>query len=259
MTRPPPPVEFGDQPAHEKDSMRRLTLLALLLTVVATACKIETNFHARINASGSGVIIAEVGMDEEAQTFLLTGENTDPFEGNDLSDCVGARTSEDQRGELHFWVIECDIASLEEFEATMTSTENTFMQSFDITVTDSLVTVTGSATAEESLGEDTEGFDPSVLEDSISANLRITMPGRIIEHNADSVDGNTLTWEIPILGGTLNVSAQSDPRGTPAGGGSGGFPIWLIVVIVVVVLLALYLFMQSKKKGAAASPPPAAA
>ncbi|HEX5630896.1 MAG TPA: hypothetical protein VFY15_04490 [Acidimicrobiia bacterium] len=242
--------------------MRRLILLAALLALVATACKIETNFGANIRADGSGTIVAEVGMDEEAQGFLLSG-GTDPFEGNDLADCVGARTSEENRGDLHFWIIECDVDDITEFETTMTDTDNTFLESFDITVTDTLVSVSGRASADETLGEEAGEFDPAVFEDAISANLRITMPGRILDHNADSQDGNTLVWVIPVLGGTLDVSASSDPTGTPAsGGGGGGIPTWLIAVIVVVVLAGLYyLYMQNKKKGggaSAADAPPAA-
>lgn len=240
--------------------MRRLILLAALLALVATACKIETNFGANIQADGSGTIIAEVGMDEEAQGFLLSGGD-DPFEGNDLADCVGARTREEDRGDLHFWIIECDVADITEFETTMTDTDNTFLESFNITVTDTLVSVSGRASAEDTLGEESGEFSPEVFEDAISANLRITMPGRILDHNADSQSGNTLVWVIPVLGGTLDVSASSDPSGTPSGGGGGGVPTWLIAVIVVVILAGLYyLYMQNKKKGGGASadtPPPA--
>ena len=154
------------------------------------------------------------------------------------------------------------LADLTEFENTLTNTDNTMLSSFDITVTDTLVTVTGTASAEDSIGSQAEGFDPTVLEDSISANLKVTMPGRIISHNADSQSGNTLTWKIPVLGGTLDVQASSDPTGTPASGGGGGFPIWLIAVIAVVVLGGgYYLWTQNKKPGGgvapADTPPPA--
>ena len=240
--------------------MRRLIVLASLLALVATACKIETNFGAVIGADGSGTMVAEVGLDEEAQGFLLT-DSTDPVEGNDLAECEGARTREENRGDLKFWIIECDVDDITEFESMMSTSENTFIQDFNITVTDTLVTVSGTASAEDTLGSEAEGFDPTVFEESISANLKITMPGRILEHNADSQSGNTLTWEIPVLGGTLDVQASSDPTGNPAGGGGGGFPIWLIAVIVVVVLgFVYYLYTQNKKKGDAASaatPPPA--
>lgn len=242
--------------------MRRLIVMASLLALVATACKIETNIGAIINADGSGTIVTEVGMDEEAKGFFLSEEGADPFEGNDLADCEGARTREEQRGDLTFYIIECDVADITEFEDTMTSTENTMLTSFDITVTDTLVSVSGTASAEDALGSDVEGFDPALLEESISANLKITLPGRILDHNADSQSGNTLTWDIPILGGTLDVEASSDPSGTPASDGGGGFPLWLIAVIVVVVLGGgYYLWTQNKKKGGAApadTPPPAA-
>jgi len=165
--------------------MRRLIVLASLLALVATACKIETNFGAVIGANGSGTMVAEVGMDEEAQGFLLT-DTTDPFEGNDLAECEGARTREENRGDMKFWIIECDVDDITEFESMMSTSDNTFIQDFNITVTDTLVTVSGTASAEDTLGSEAEGFDPTVFEESISANLKITMPGRILEHNADS-------------------------------------------------------------------------
>lgn len=244
--------------------MRRLIIMASLLAIIATACKLETNVGAIINADGSGTIITEVGMDEEAKGIFLA-DGTDPFSGNELADCPGATTREEQRGDLTFYVIECDVADISAVEDTLTQTENTMLSSFTVTVTDTLVSVNGVASAEDTLGSQAEGFDPSVFEESISANLKITMPGRITDHNADSQDGNTLTWSIPVLGGTLNVSAQSDPNGTPAsGGGGGGFPTWLIAVIVLVVLGGgYYLWSQNKKKksgGAAPTDaPPAAA
>src|SRR3972149_3304499 len=241
--------------------MRRLIVMASLLALVATACKIETNIGAVINANGSGTIVTEIGMDEEAKGFFLPEAGADPFEGNALADCEGARTREEQRGDLTFYIIECDVADITEFENTLTSTENTMLTSFDITVTDTLVSVSGTASAEDALGSEVEGFDPALLEESISAHLKITLPGRILNHNADSQSGNTLTWDIPILGGTLDVEASSDPSGTPAGGGGGGFPTWLIAVIVVVVLGGGdYLWTQNKKKGTPApadTPPPA--
>lgn len=243
--------------------MRRLIIMASLLALVATACKLETNIGAIINADGSGTVVTELGMDEEAKGIFLQ-DGADPFEGNDLSTCEGAERSEEQRGDMTFYILACDIADLAEFEQALTSSENTMLSTFDITVTDTLVTVSGTADASNTLGSEAEGFDPAIFEESISANLKITMPGSIIEHNADSRNGNTLTWEIPVLGGVLDVQASSNPAGTPASGGDGGgFPTWLIAVIAVVVLGGgYYLWTQNKKKDGAAptdTPPPAPA
>jgi len=241
--------------------MRRLIVMASLLALVATACKLETNIGATINADGSGTVVTELGMDEEAQGVFLA-DGTDPFDSEELSSCEGARTREEDRGDLHFWIIECDMADITALENTLTTSQNTMLSSFDITVTDTLVSVSGTASAEDTLGSQAEGFDPTIFEQSISANLKITLPGHIISHNADSQSGNTLTWKIPVLGGTLDVQASSDPSGSPAGGGGGGFPMWLIAVIAVVVLGGGYYFWtQNKKKGGAAptadTPPPA--
>ncbi|MEX0825372.1 MAG: hypothetical protein WD184_01235 [Acidimicrobiia bacterium] len=233
--------------------MRRLIVLAALVAVVASACKIETNFGVVINADGSGTIKAEVGMDDEAQQFLLT-EGGDPFEGNDLSEVPGAVQTTETRGDLDYWIIEVPVADVTQIEEDVTSAENSLLSEFDVEVTDTLITVRATAAAEDAIGEDTEGFDPSVLEDSLSFNVRITLPGKILEHNADSREGNTLIWAVPILGGTLDVQAQSDPSQPEDGGGGGGIPMWVwIAIAAAVVAGAVYYFMQQQKK-AGASP-----
>ena len=42
----------------------------MMLALLATACRIESNLIAEINSDGSGVIGAEIGYDEEAATFI---------------------------------------------------------------------------------------------------------------------------------------------------------------------------------------------
>ena len=75
------------------------------------------------------------------------------------------------------------------------------------------------------------------------------MPGSIGSHNADRRDGNTLFWDISVLGGTLNIQAESDPTGTPASGSSDGFPVWAYGVIAAVLLGALYYFRKGNSGG----------
>jgi len=146
--------------------------------------------------------------------------------------------------------------------------DDSLLSNLEITVSDDLVTVIGSASADDSLGGgDTAGFDSGLLEDAISANVYFTMPGSILSHNADRQDGNTLLWEIPVLGGTLDIQAESDPTGTPASGDSSdGFPVWAYGVIAAILLGALYYFRKGKSGGSdelapsdndAPPPPPA--
>ena len=234
--------------------MRRLIVMASLLALVAMACQIETNFGVVINADGSGLIVAEVGMDETART-LLGDELGDPFEGNDMSDVPDAVQRTETRGDFMFWIIEVPVDDVTQIENEVVGADNSLLTGFDVTVTDTLVSVSANATASEAMGDDLEGFDPAQLEDALSFNVRITMPGRITSHNADEQEGNTLIWSVPLFGGALDVQAQSDPS-QPAGGGGGGIPVWVWIAIAAVVIAAgLYWYMQQQKsKGGGATP-----
>jgi len=229
--------------------MRRLIVLASLLALVAMACKIETNFGVVINADGSGKIVAEVGMDQDAQN-LLGDQIGDPFEGNDLSQVPNAVKRTETRGDFTYWIIEVPVDDVTQIENEVVGAENSLLTTFDVQVTDTLVSVSASATASEAMGDDFEGFDPSTLEEALSFNVRITMPGRITSHNADDQEGNTLIWKIPLFGsGGLDVQATSDPTQSPAGGGGGGIPIWVWIAIAAVVIAGgVYWFMQQQKK-----------
>jgi len=226
--------------------MRRLIVVAALLALVATACKLETNFGAVINADGSGTIIGEIGLDDEAAELFLEG--ADPFDGNELADAPGARTRQERRGDLTYYIVEIDVDDITDAEQQLIDNESSLLSNLDISVTDDLVTVSGTASADDTLGGESDGFDPAVFEDSISASVYFTMPGAISEHNADRRDGNTLYWDIPVLGGTLDIQAQSDPRGTPASS-SDGFPVWAYGIIAAVLLGGVYYFMQSRSGG----------
>ena len=232
--------------------MRRLIVLAALVALVATACKLETNFGAVINADGSGTIIGEIGLDDEAAELFLQGE--DPFEGNELTDLEGARTKEERRGDMTYYIVEVDVDDISEAEQELIDGDNSLLSNLDISVTDTLVTVTGSASADESLGGEADGFDPEVFEDSISASVYFTMPGSITSHNADRQDGNTLYWDVPVLGGTLEIQAQSDPTGTPASGSSDGFPTWAYGVIAVLLAAAAWYFLRGRSSDDDAAP-----
>lgn len=237
--------------------MRRLFALAAVLVLVTAACKIETNFGAVINADGTGTVIIELGVDEEAAQFFLDG--TDPFADQELADAPGARTREEKRGDLTFYIVELDVDDVTEMQEGLVGAEGGVLNDLTITVTDDRVTVSGSASAEESVGE-AEGLDLDIA-DIFSASVYFTMPGGIVSHNADRQDGNTLYWDVPLTGGDLNIQAESDPNGTPASGGGGGFPVWAIGLLAVAVLAAAWYFMKGRSGGAAPAaaadtPPP---
>ena len=79
----------------------------------------------------------------------------------------------------------------------------------------------------------------------------LSMPGTVTSHNADEVlaDGS-LRWELPLLGGTTELHAESEFGGS-------GFP-WLFVIIALVVVIGIAalvgaITMSSRKEKQAVS------
>lgn len=228
--------------------MRRLALWAALLALVAVGCKIETNFIATIDADGSGTVTAEVGVDEEAQNLLFEG--SDPSEDIGLNDAPGATTRVEERDGLTFYIVEAPFANTAELESFMAESDDSFLTDFSVTNTGDRVTVSGTMSGEDSdFTGDLDGFSPEQLEDTFSAHVRIKMPGRVLSSNADDVLGDgTLSWDVPLFGGTVNLQAESDPN--QAADTGGGFPIWLLAIIGVAVVGAILWFMNNRNADA---------
>ena len=229
--------------------MRRLLALTAILALVTAACRFETNFEAQINADGTGLFIAEIGVDDEARE-LLEGfsEGGDIFEGNDLGNVPGATQREETRGDMTFFIIEVPATDVTQLEEGAIAADNTLFENLDISVTDTLVSVNATVGSEGALEGADELVTPEILKDSFSASVRLRLPGKILEHNADRKSGNLLTWEVPLDGTELVVTASSDPTGTPESDGGGGFPVWLIIVLVVAAGGGIAYFASKRKK-----------
>jgi len=228
--------------------MRRISALAMVLALLAVACKIETNVVADLNADGTGTVMFEVGFDEEAQGLFL--QDTDPFDEAP----PGATTSEETRNGIRYFQFTLPFNDAEELTQLMLESDQAPFETFSASFSATSVKI-DARTAAEGGGffseSDLEGFSPDQLEDSLAANIVITMPGKVISSTADSSDGSTLTWKVPLFsGGALTVQAESDP--TQEGGSGGGFPVWLIAVIVVVVAAGAFFFLRSRQSAPAA-------
>ncbi len=238
--------------------MRRLLPLLALLVLLTTACRIETNIGAQINADGSGVISVEIGLDDEAADVMEQfGGGEDPFAENPLADYPEAEFREETRGGMNFRIWSAQVEDIEAvLQEQMVSGPDNFIEELSLDITPNRVEVVGRTSAGASMG-DLEGIGDFMsaeeLVESFVFNLRLTLPGKILEHNADAKDGNTLTWRIPITGETLDVRAVSDPTQSEG----GGFPIWAIIVIAVVVVAGIgAIALLGRKRGRAAAPPP---
>jgi hypothetical protein len=227
----------------------------MLLALLASACRLESNLVAEINADGSGVIGAEIGYDEEAAAFFEQfTEGEDPFADSPMAGIPGAVTREEDRGGMHYVIstaeVEDIVAALDE---AIAADENGLVRDLSITISETRIEIAGNAGMGAAL-EGAEGMlSPEQLEESLGANVRLTLPGAILEHNATSRDGNTLTWALPISGEEIEITAVSDPTGSEG----GGFPVWAIIVIAVVAVGGIgAILLLGRRRGAPASPPP---
>ncbi len=229
--------------------MRRLTAFALLLSLVAVACKIETNVVATLEADGSGTVMFEGGFDDEAQDLFL--QDTDPFDEAP----PGATTSQETRGDLQYFQFALPFSSAEELAQLLLESDQAPFETFSASFSPESVTVSAT-TGSEGGGffdsGDLEGIDADTLEESISANIVITMPGRIVSSNADETDGSTLTWKVPLFGGALDLQAESNPS-EAAEGGDGGGALVPIIIVIVLLAAAVGVFLVSRNRSGSSS------
>lgn len=234
--------------------MRRLIPLLMLLALISTACRIESNLIADINADGSGVIGAEIGYDEEAASFIEQfTQGEDPFADSPMAAMPGAQSREEDRGGMHFLISTVEVEDIAAaIEQSAAADPNSLVQEFSVTVTANRVEVTGRGSLAGAMAGAEGMLSPDQLAESVSANIRLTLPGAILESNATSQDGNTLTWALPIAGGDVEISAVSDPTRSPG----GGFPLWAIIVIAAAAVAAIgAVVLYSRRRGGAATPP----
>ena len=81
--------------------------------------------------------------------------------------------------------------------------------------------------------DDPEALD--ALDQGLSYTVRLSLPGRLTEHNADRVEAGEAVWELDVTAAEARVlSARSQPASGPAAGLVAG----AIVAVVVLAVLA---------------------
>lgn len=242
--------------------MRRILILVAALALLTTACKIEINANIDINADKSGTIAIELGLDDEFADLMasMSDEPFDPttmFEDMDLESAPGAVQSEETRGDMTFYIVTIPVDDITDPQDLGGQAAEGLTEDITVTFTDELVSVVASVDASEALGGggELDMFTPEMLAESFAVNIRITMPGEILSHNADSQDGNTLTWNVDLAaGGALDIQAESDPRASE----SSGIPIWVFIAAGAVLVALIGWFLMKSRGGSKPAATPAA-
>jgi hypothetical protein len=210
-----------------------------VLAVLLAGCQFRLGTDIAIGPDGAGTLEVSIGLDAQLRA-LLTDAGMDPREG--LEEAAAAagevwRVDVDELSEdggegllVRMRASFDDPAELEDHLRAITSQmdediDGQVLDRFRVGVDDSgVVTVDGVAglvlpTVVGARGDGVafDGDDLARLieergDELVRYDLRVTLPAPPVEHDADEVDGATLTWHLPV-GETRSIAAVSDvPR-----------------------------------------------
>ena len=231
--------------------MKKLLLVVAGIALLAVACRAEMNVLVDINEDRSATATFEFGVDKDLQDLVeSSGGTTDDLLGELDLGAEGGETVTRTEGDMTYTGMKMEFADIDDMAAELAGKDGSdaLFNDFSFVMDDTSAEVNASITApEQDAGE--LGIDPAALTgDIFTANLILTMPGTVVEHNADEVlaDGS-LRWDLPILGGEKDVYARSEF------GGSTIPWLWIILGIVLVlgiiaVIVAVVLGKKQQKQ-----------
>lgn len=237
----------------------RLLGAVVVLGVLASACQLRIATDVSIGRGGAGTMMLALGLDQELDT-LLTDSGADPARGVDELAAtapdwsVSAEPVDGGGRELRF---EAEFGGPLEFrdltlglQSALSPDDGALFRDLEIRVAgDGSVTFSGEAglalpttTGAEGDGVAFDGDDLAALiaeqgDRVVRYDLRVTLPADPVEHDADTAEGATLTWQLPV-DGMRSVRAVSAPPTTSLFMVIGGvFGVTLLVVALLVVVL----------------------
>jgi len=218
--------------------MRKYLFIFAFAALVLTACRAESNIIIDIEDDGSATVSAEIGFDEEMLDLLSqTGDDPAELFTEELPpEAEGFESYSRINGDMTYYGFSGPVDDLENDALLVLGQE--FVSDFgafsyttdgDEAILEASIV---SADVGGSLGD--LPIDPTdITGDIFSANLIVSMPGTVVEHNADEVlsDGS-LVWNIPLTG-SIDVVAVSD-----TGSGSAAWVWWLVIGVLAIGIIA---------------------
>jgi hypothetical protein len=218
--------------------MRKYLFIFALAALVLAACRAESNIVIDIEEDGSATISAEIGFDEE-MLDLLSQTGDDPaelFTEELLPESEGFESYSRAAGDMTYYGISGAVGDLENDALLILGQEFVSdFAAFSYTTDGDVATLEASiVSADIGGGLGDLPIDPTdITGDIFSANLIVSMPGTVIEHNADEVrDDGSLVWNIPLTG-AIDVVAVSD-----VGSGSSAWIWWVIIGVLAIGVIA---------------------
>lgn len=205
----------------------------MLAAVVLAGCNLAVGVDVAVNADGSGELELAFRLDEQLAASL-EADGFDPAFGFDqLENAAPEWRVEVDRGDGVEVRVRAPFADQAELDQRVTALndqvdiveDGAILGALRVDVADDgLVTVAGEATLvlPATTGATGDGvvFDGDDLrallaeqgEQVLRAEVRVRMPGPVLDSNADTVEGSTATWTLEIDETTsLEASAQPEP------------------------------------------------
>ena len=205
--------------------VRVVTLLVALLTLAA--CELDVTTEVAVDRDGSGQVGLGFALDA-ALLAQLDAAGVDPTA--ELTAAVAAtpgwevaRSSDDDGLSVTATMRGDDPASLtaalRELTAGLSEDDPAVEVDLELRVDDDgAATLDGTAQLRPPAGpgvidaDDDRAEMVALLERSVHATLVVTLPGPVTGHDADDLDGRTLTWQLPT-DRRVEVSARADAPG----------------------------------------------
>ncbi len=216
--------------------MRSTFLLALLAAVLLSACELRLAGDVRVGPDGDGTLELLIALDAELHELLLDA-GVDPLRGIDeVSRAAPAWTVDQVPGDDGGLSVSlsADFDDPDEFaslvdglHASLDADDGALWDGLRLEVTDGSVRFVGRAGlvvprfpgADGDVEFDEDDLARLVRErgsEFVRYDLRVTMPGEVVAHDADELDGSTVVWNLPV-GELRDVSVTSElaTAGTP--------------------------------------------
>lgn len=231
----------------------RVVVVLGLLAVLASACQVRVGTEVAVGRDGDGRLAVTVVLDEELLASLDADE-VDPFAGLDAlpEPWTAERRSEDGGQAVTVAASFEDPAGLQQRVADLQDgldgEDPALLDDVELAVGEDGAATFGARAGfrpPSSTGFDGDGvvaFDGDALaalleergDEVLRVDLRVTLPGPVVDSNADEVDGATATWRLPTTE-LVAVRAVGDPPAdrtwwVVAGAGAVGLVLGVLVV-----------------------------
>lgn len=234
-----------------------LTRLAVfsVVALLLSGCTMRAWFDIDVAEDGSGTFDVTMAFDEEFQALMEQDAEeeidwTDPESWEQTGDGGLAPDGFPDEAEVRAYTedgfegftVSMAFESVEEFEAMIEEmnedgSDDAFP--FQLTTTDGRFELSTNGEIFESADDELSGEDSDMIPEEMLSNLfdiqvRASLPGELISHNADEVTENgTLVWRVDPL-----ADEQASPQAVTEVS-QGSWLIWVLIGAVVVVAAAI--------------------